>query len=133
MGRCKEISEGAATACIRPRDDPEYSMLTGANKLKADYLVQRCRNKEMHAYLAQRLCTADDWEKSVSSIELHSFSDLNGETIPDFTANLSSDCVVQTNFFKNQSSSDSEYGSGDPFEEVLSHHYKETVSFSFLV
>ena len=117
-----------------PQHDPEDAVLTGADDLKEKYLVERCANTGMCAYLAQLQSTVDAYSNSGNSYELHSLISLAGVKTPDASRKIEIKQIISDDFFKNRDSNDSEYGTKDPWEKVYEYHLKDMVRFrDFLI
>lgn len=110
-----------------PQHEPEGAVLTGADDLKAKYLVERCANTEMCAYLAQLQSSQDDCSKSENSYEVHCLVSLTGAKTPNASRKIQIEQIIPDDFLKNRESNDSEYGTEDPWEEVYQHYFKDMV------
>ena len=111
--------------------DPEGAVLTGGDDLKAKYLVERCANTGMCAYLAQLQSSLED---SKYSYEVNCLTSLTGAKTPYASKKIKIEQIMSDDFLKNRDSNDSEYGTEDPFDEVYDYHFKDMVRFgSFLM
>lgn len=112
-----------------PQHDPEDAVLTGADVLRQKYLVERCANTGMCAFLAQLQSSLDDCSSSANSYEVHSLVSLTGAKTPRASKKIKIEQIMPDDFLKNRESNDSEYGTEDPFDEVYDYHFKDMVRF----
>ena len=108
-----------------PRGHPELAKLTGADRFKATYLLERCRAQGMCAYFALLSCTVDDYS-DCENLDLQSMVNLDGSKDPTADPEIETDCLIQENFFDDRESNNGDCYR-DPFEEVSEHHHEYMV------
>ena len=109
-----------------PHAHPNLEILTGADDLKAKYLLERCTRQNMCAYFAQLQCTVHD-SSIADIIELHSLVNLDGTRDPQASVEIELDQVIQEDVWALRDSNDSDCEPEDSSDEVEERHYKDMV------
>ena len=111
---------------------PGLSKPGKANDLKAQYLQERCAKQGICAF---SVCLRSTIQVSGSDDDnefmVEDWRSLDGSKVPEITTSITLDQIIQTDYFKDRESNDSEYGLEDPFEEVDEYHYRDKVSHKF--
>ena len=104
-----------------------------ATELKTQYLQERCANQGICAFSASLRSTIQVGSSDDAELVLEELRGLDGRKVPGFTASITLDQIIQTDYFEGRESNDSDYGREDAFEEVDEHHFKDPVSPRFFL